>query len=315
MRLNLPIAFASLLLSVMLWFVVYAQSVPAPDTITPPATLDGLDSERFFVRKPPVDVRLDVTGSAERIKAIRAESVVAYIDLSRARAGAHDYPVSVSPAWVAKHLIKERPTVRIEIEPVAQREVAVEGVVKGALRDATLGIADRRFSPQKVTVIGPESEVASVKEVRAYFDLSRIDPLRPQTQESETVPLDAKGGRPAHVRTQPSVVVNYFKLVVTPATKPAQVVPDLDVTYNPSVLPEGWRVEPKTVLLSGKPALLANVSKVPTQILRARDLARTRTFTVRLVPPAGTRIVGSSLVQVTVLTRPAPKAKSEPASP
>ena len=311
MRLNLPIAFASLLLSIMLWLVVYAQNVTAPDTIAASATLDGLDASRFFVRKPPNEVRLDVKGPADRIKEMRAETITAYIDLSRPESGLHDYPVSISPAWVARFLVKPRPTARVQIERVSEREIAVTGFVKGSLRDPTLQITGRRFSPLSVMVRGPESEVSGIEEVRAYFDLSKIDPLHPDTQESELVPLDRRGGRPEHVRTSPAVVVNYFKLVVTPATKPAQVVPDLDVTYDPAVLPDGWSVDPKSVVLRGKPSVLANVSKIPTQIVRARGLGRTRTYTVRLLPPAGTTVVGSSEVGVTVLVRPGPTPRQE----
>lgn len=310
MKFNIPIALASLLLSVMLWLVVYAQNVPEPDTLTAPLTADGLDDGHYFVRSAPTDVRLLVSGPADRIKEMRDETITAYVDLSSPREGKYDYPITVSPAWVSRYLIKARPTARVEIERMGEREVPITRLVKGSLRDANLKLVEQRFSPRTVIVRGPESEVAAVTEVRAYFDLTKINPLDPQTQESDTIPMDRRGNRPAHIRTTPSVVVNYFKIVVPAVTKPAQVVPDLDVTYSSDVLPDGYRLDPKTVALSGTPAVLANVSKIPTEIVRARDLSRTQTFRARLLPPKGTKLVGPNTIEVTLLVRPGPTPRS-----
>lgn len=310
MKPNLPIAFASLLLSLMLWFVVFAQNLPEPSTLNAPIAIDGLDDGRFFIRKAPTDVRLAFSGPAERIKTMREERVTASVDLSQPEPGTHNYPVSLSPAWVGKYLLGPRPTASVQIERIASRSVPVTSVVKGTLRDPNLQIIEKHLSPQRVTVRGPESEVSAIDEVRAYLDLSSIDPSRPDPQEAELVPLDGRGGRPQHVRTIPSVVVNYFSIGASPSTKLAQVVPDLDVTYDPSVLPDGYRLKPDTVSLAGKPAVLANVSKVPTETVHARRITGTSTFKVRLLAPGGTSVVGSTLVEVTVLVRPAPVLRS-----
>ena len=86
------------------------------------------------------------------------------------------------------------------------------------------------------------------------------------------------------------------------------VLPGLDVAYDSSVRGNGYRIDPPSVDLRGKPAALANVSKVYTNPVRVRGLAHDRTVRVRLVAPEGTKIVGSGEVSVTFFVLPAPVA-------
>lgn len=314
MKVNIPIALASLALSIMLWMVVYAQNAPIPVTIEAPVTLDGIDDSHLFVRKSPTALRLVVNGSADRLRTLRDERVTATVDLSRAKAGDHDYPVTISPAWVTGLLVEGRPNARVAIEEMSSRVVPVMMEGKGQLRDENLRIVTNKLSPGQVTVRGPESEVQTVREARAFLDLSQIDPLQPGPQESEVVPLDSRGGRPQHVRTSPSVVLIYYKVNAVPSDKLAQVVPDIRVDYAQGVLPDGYVREPENVTITGKPLTVANVSKVPTEPITVKNLAKTQTFRVKVLPPAGTEVVGSPYVKVTVRVRPDPAAK-KPADP
>lgn len=296
----------------MLWFVVYSQNAPRPDIINAPLSLDGLDDSRSFVRKYPNDVRLVVSAPADRIQAMHDERVTASVDLSQPAPGTHDYPVVLSPAWVTEY-VDAKPTARLTIEPMANRVVPVYRMEKGKLRDQDLQLTNKRTSPSQVTVRGPESEVSTVVEARAYLDLSEIDPLNTQPQESEVVPLDRRGNRPQHVRTTPAVVVHFFSIGASPGLKVATVVPDLDVSYDPSVIPNGYDLNPKVVNLTGKPAALINVSKVPTQRIRLQKLSTNRTIRVRLIAPPGTEILGPKTVDVTLKVLPGAKPSTTPA--
>ncbi|GEM_PF-3348129 len=313
MRFNVPIGLASLMLSIMLWFVVYAQTVPEPIPLRATLALDGLNDARFFVRKAPADVRLDVSAPVERAKELRDQQISASVDLSEPKEGTHDYPVAITPSWVVRFLSGTRPMARITIESVDSRTMDVTSVVKGSLRDSNLRINEKRVLPQQVTISGPASEVAAIREARVYLDLSLVDPRQPEYQEAEVIPLDTKETRPPHVHVSPTRVINSFSVGPSPSTKLASVVPDLSgVTYASSVLPDGYRLDPETITLAGKPALLANVSKAPTEVVHARGLTKTRTFRVKLVAPAGTVIVGPDTVNVTVRTVPAQPPKTEP---
>jgi YbbR domain-containing protein len=252
-----------------------------------------------------------VSAPAERIRQMREDRVTASVDLSKPVTGVHEYPVSLSPAWVAKY-IDGRPTVRLTIEAMDSRTLPITRVEKGVLRDSNLQIFNKRMSPKEVTVRGPESEVATVVVARAFLDLSEIDPLNTQPQEAEVVPLDRRGNRPQHVHTTPNNVVHFFSIGASPSTKVATVVPDLSVTYASNVLPNGYDIDPKTVSLAGRPVDLANVSKVPTETIRITGLAQTRSFKVRLLAPEGTNIVGPPTVSVTVKVRPGPKTTVQP---
>ena len=315
MKTNVPIAFASLILSVMLWFVVYVQNVPEPIPVRAAVALDGLNDTRFFVRKAPADLRFDVSAPADRAKELGEQQVVVSVDLSDAREGVHDYPVAISPSWVVRYLSGQRPTVRIGIEPISRRSIAVNSVVKGTLSDPNLRLNLKRVVPEEVVLSGPESEVASIREARVYLDLSRVNPNRPESQETDVIPLDRNETRPPNVHVYPDRVVNFVSVGPSPSTKIASIVPDLSgVTYDATVTSNGYDLEPKTVAIAGKPAVLANVSKVPTSIITARGLTKDRTLSIRLIAPAGTMIVGPDTVKVTLLTRPSTPPRTEPAT-
>ena len=312
MKTNVPIALASVFLSIMLWFVVYVQNVPEPIPVRAIIAYDGLNDALFFVRKAPVDLRLDVSMPAERAKELADQQVVASVDLSDPQKGTHDYPVAISPAWVARYLSGPRPVVRVVLEPIARRTMAVNAVVKGTLSDPNLRLNEKHALPEEVTLYGPESEVASVREARVYLDLSQVNPSNPGTQESDVIPLDRNGIRPAHVRTDPERVVQSASIGPSPSTKVASIVPDLSgVTYDPSVTANGYDLVPRTITIAGKPGVLANVSKVPTAIINATGIQGDKTLTVRLIAPAGTMIVGNESVKVTILTVPSATPRTE----
>ena len=301
---NVPIALASLLLSVMLWFVVFVQNRPEPRPVSASLALDGLDEARLFVKKAPTAVRLSFNAPPDRLK---DETITAALDLSGALVGTHDYPVVVFPAGLRQYLEDPHPRARVTLEAIDAQSLPVTSVVKGAMRDRNLLLKSRTLSPQRVVVRGPADEVKSVVEVRAYVDLAGIDAVDQSPQESELVPLDARGARPPHVRVTPSMAVSTFKLVAAEATKLAEVVPDLSgVSFAPGFIPDGYRLDPFVVNLRGKPAILANVSKVPTAVVRLRGLDRTRTARVRLLAPDGTGIVERPEADVTVRVRRAP---------
>ncbi len=304
---NWPIALASLTVSVMLWFVVYAQSVPDPKTVRAPLTVDGLDRSRFFLRELPNDVRLTVNAPADRANDLVEERVTASVDLSNPRNGTHDYPVTVSPDWVRRYIGDARLTARVTIEPMESRTMRITHKVKGSLPDANLQLVSSRIAPEKAEVIGPASEVETVSTVQAFLDLSAISAVDGKPQESKLIVLDDRGVRPQDVQTSPMYAQFTYKIDAAETTKPVTVVlPELDVSYDASVRGNGYRIYPPSVNLRGKPAVLTNVSKLYTEHVRARNLARDRTVRVRLVPPQGTEIVGPKEVSVTYLVLPAP---------
>ena len=305
---NWPIALASLTLSIMLWFVVYAQNVPAPQNVRAPLTVDGLNDRSFFVRKIPNDVRLVVNAPADRAKDLAQERVTAAVDLSEPREGLHDYPLMVSPDWVRRYLQDSTPTVRVEIERVATRSLPITSVVKGALSDRNIQVVRRVLSPRQATLYGPASEVDAVREVRAYLDLSAISAVNQEPQESDLVPLDDRGGRPQDVQTTPRIALYTFKLDAAERTQPTAVRVNVDdVTYDPSVVGNGIRVDPPSVDIKGKPDALSRVDQIQAAPIHAHGITRDRTFRVKLIPPRGTTLVGPKEVSVTILVLPAPK--------
>jgi len=310
---NLPIAFASVLLSVMLWFVVYVQNVPEPIPLRATLALDGVNETKFFVRKVPSDIRLDVAMTAEKAKELGDQQVTASVDLSDPKEGTNEYPVAISPSWVVGFLSGSRPTARITIEKTDRHSLPVRIIVMGALSDPKLRLNETRALPPKVMVSGPATEVGMVRELRAYLDLSQIDVHHNEYQQIDVVPIDANGVRPQHLKVSPEAVVASVSFGPSPSTKVASVVPDLaDVSYDTTVVKaNGYALEPDTVVLSGNPAVLANVSKVPTEIVHANGLKADRTLSIRLIAPAGTQIVGSDRVRLTLRTLPAPKPRTE----
>jgi len=169
-KVNVPIAFLSLVTSVLLWASVYNNSNPKLEKKDFVAALQpgNLDQRRFVISEIPADLTLTLTGNRDQLKAL---SPYAIVDLSMASAGVKSYPVVIFPASVREFVFSSSITARVTIENVTTKSFNVIGTHTGISPDGKQ-IESLVIFPKKVFVTGPEALVAKVATVQVAIDYS-----------------------------------------------------------------------------------------------------------------------------------------------
>ena len=192
----------ALVITLGLWYAVTTQRAPAQMRLRA-VQLDFILPEGVEIGNDPVD-EVDVTleGSQGKLAELNARNLVARADLADLRTG--DRVLRLTDANVTMDLpegvrivgINPR-SLTLHLEPLVEREVAVEARFEGAPPEGFARGAVQ-VSPASVRVRGPESHVASV--ARAYTETVSLAGQRetlvlPQVAvdiaDHKVVPLDA----------------------------------------------------------------------------------------------------------------------------
>lgn len=306
---NLPIAAASLGLSVLLWMVVYTNSPTAnqPVSFTAPLVAQGVEERRFAVTKIDPNVRFSAIGDINRLTAVRRDGVTATVDLSNATPGTATYPVRLSPPWLTDIVVNRPLTVRVTIEPIARKTLPVTLDTVGRLRDDNLALSQSPLEPSEIVLTGPESAVRRTTKALVTLDLGEVDPNAPREATLPVRLADADGNlvSGARVVAEPPTVLATPVLSLAPAEKTVLVSPIFEGTPAAGFAPSGYRLDPEQITLRGDASLLAQTSKVFTEPISVRGVRSDLSVRVRLRIPPGTRLVeGRETVRVRYLVRP-----------
>lgn len=189
-KVNVPIAFLSLVTSVLLWASVYSSSIPKFEKkdVVAPLQPGNLDQRRFVITEIPTEMTLTLTGNRDQLKTV---SPYAIVDLSMATPGNNSYPVVIFPASVRELLLTNGLTTRIKIVALTKKIFEVKGVYNGVSPDGRLAESLDIF-PKKVYVTGPEEAVARVATVQVLVDYSAAA-VSTEGIEVEAKALDSAG--------------------------------------------------------------------------------------------------------------------------
>jgi YbbR domain-containing protein len=181
--------------------------------------------------------------------------VTAKVDLSNLGAGTHTLSVQVQITAHLVRLVSQVPEqLTITLDSIASQEFPVNLIVTG---NPLIGYQAQtpQISPTQVTVTGPESLIAKVKQVRATLDITNIN----QTLIRDEVPvlLDGEGNivtgltmSPETVTvTQPITLLGGYRYLIVRAITQGQVASGYQVT-NIFVSPVG------VVVFSSNPELV-----------------------------------------------------------
>jgi YbbR domain-containing protein len=290
-QINMSILVMSLFLSVMLWLIVYSQTVPAqtPQTFWPKVRAEGLNEDELFVRSMQETIPITLQGPEARMRQVReaAEAPFAVVDLSGARPGRLYYPVQIYPEFVRPLLVNPDLQVQVEIEAVTDRTMRVRGDTRGELPEATLKLDALELEPQEVVVEGPRSEVDAATTARAVLDLGRVTPgaRTPYTVDVEV--LDSRGRPLPNVRIAPPFVSVTPVLSAAPEERRLVVVPSFSGQPASGYLVTDFTLDPPQVLVRGRSMILAGTTTVETSPIDLAGLRQTRTFTATLRFPQG----------------------------
>lgn len=303
-RINIALALSSLLLSCILWSVVFSQNVKNQVRVFPvPLEISALDS-KFAVVKMPEEVSVSVTTTEERLNKLANIKLTAFVDLSRASVGTRSYPVRVFPIAFQEAVGDQALTARVEIEQISERTLPVTIDTAGELQDPALKVESIFADPASVKIYGPRSEINKAQLVRGLLNLDQVSPGANRTY---SVYLEALGpdSRPLpNVKTEPIFARISVTLGAAPEEKQVIIVPTLDGQPANGFSVTNTRVEPTQITLRGNSLALARMSRVFTNSINLKDLKADKTVMLSLKLPTGTRAVGPAQVKVTVEIRP-----------
>ncbi|WP_420595271.1 YbbR-like domain-containing protein [Deinococcus sp.] len=286
---NLPQKLLALALASVVWFVAtqdrratvlqtYEVALEVRDTT-------GGNERRAISNLTPATVRVTLSGSRQRLGAVNASDIAAYVDVTDASNGQFSRTVRVIGPDNARS-IKVAPTIaRGRIDAEASRTQPVILSITSSPGDS---LPRYLLSPRQVTVSGPSQQVDTVdRVVTVPMSLGQGD-----QREARLMALSAEGV-PVDVQLQPaSVTVTR----IDSGTLPIRSVP-----VRLSSPPDGLKVtssniEPSTVRLIGPADIIAGIGNVTAELnYRAGTFSAQPTFNL----PDGVRSLDRVTVQVT----------------
>jgi YbbR domain-containing protein len=308
---NIPFMFFSVVISLMLWLIVFAQDLPKNDSITLRVAFPNLDTQEWYVDQnhTPVDVSLKFSGTAEDLEKIRYAKPTIDVDISNPREGTYRYPAELNPNGYKDQLINKAILVQVTLEKVITKTVPVKVKQEGSLSDSNLTVTP---VPAKdiARVTGPRSMIDQVTNCQAWFNLSDVDPLKPVPLSAPLVAMNDAGTPFREVRIDPVTIAIASNVSAAPVTKLVLVVPKVVGRPASGYLPKDYTWEPKTVELTGDPQILARTTTVETDPVDVSGLTGDRTFRTRLRIPSGLQSTHGRRVSVTYWVTPDPSLRS-----
>lgn len=304
------ILVVSTLLSLLLWLQVTAQVDPVMQREIPVAVdFDNLP-ETLMPTRAPQTVTVIAEGPAKGLDQINAKDLVAVIDLASSRQGTYRYPVQLrAPARGPVTFSLRRQTESISVAKVMRSERAVEVEERG-LRPADLEYGGSTVQPERVSIIGPDTEVPLVQKVRAFLDLSRI---KPGVSYQLDVEVLGAGNKPMpNVRAEPAKVTVLPAVGAAPSNSNFLIVPKWkgEPAFGFEVL--RYQLKPNQVLLSGEVSVLAGIVRVETEPIDITGLKSSSWLEARIKVPPGAK---SSLKAIQVFVEISQSQQPEAGSP
>ena len=166
-KVNLPIAFLSLVTSSLLWASVYNAAHKRPDTkeLTASLQINNLDHHNFAVTEYPATVSVSVAGNINQIKNVTPYAIA---NLSGATAGTKTYPVTIVPNSV-RDLVVGSITAQIKVEDVTTKSLEIKPSFTGGLPPGK-SVSSIEIFPKRIYITGPSSDVRRVDSVQVHID-------------------------------------------------------------------------------------------------------------------------------------------------
>ncbi len=297
----------SCLLAFIVWLFAIDQENPLnreeyqePILIAVRGMDDGLQSLQNLTNRTTT---LTLRAPQRTLESLHANDFSAVIDLTGLAAGSHEVPVHVTTLNPDVDIIALQPRqLRVQLEPVISKVVPVQVEV---MDSPAFGYDWQTplVEPEKVEVIGPQTQVEQVRSVvaevflrNAKSQVERIRPLSPQNAQNLEV---------ERVKVEPVTARIFVPVVQPPGRKEVVVRVQPNGAPAPSYRLTGVKVEPLTIVLVGSPNVLREVpgyvETFPLSIEGATGEVRKR---LPLVLPENTLTLEEDSVLVTVGVAP-----------
>ena len=306
-RINIPIAIASLAISLLLFVIVLPNWMlrrVRPFTVMLTSVPYGFDSKHFYIDKQPTAIVVHANVSDQEYEQLSG-SATAEANLIDAQPGTHSYPVSIYPDKFRKLVQEQNPQVSFTLEALKSHLVPIVVIGTGKPKDPTQIVENIKPEIRMATIDGPESSINRVVSATASVKLESLDPHSPQ-QMAELVPVDAKDAPVDHVDIHPVQVLVTGQFSLSPQQKQVFV----EASFDDHELPPGYQVknyfvEPKRAIATGSGLGLSRLGgTVRTEKIDVSKVTRSQTL---LVPIKNTGMGVSfepASVRVTIIVEP-----------
>jgi YbbR domain-containing protein len=302
---NVPIALWSLLLSFLLWFVVFpAHLSRRAQKFVLELRYIGLNQHELHLSKIPNQITVSAKVSNDEYNAIIAKGPYAEIDLANAKAGSNTIStISIYPSDLQQK-VSEISKVTVLLERMRKNEVIVTTAAVGKLSDPGLIVDDIVSETKRVLVEGPESLVGRVSYAQANLKLDMVDPHSNDPVEVILEPFDASHHLVGDVELHPSKVLVMPKLMQSPQSKQVFVEAQFIGKVPEGFMVQSYNVEPDRVTAIGPSRFLKRFNKVVTEPIDVSQLTSTQTLTAKVQEPAGLTGLDTKEVKVTITITP-----------
>lgn len=314
---DLPLKLTAVLIALIFW-VVSILSAPATEIVRefpgrvaverPDAVPAG-----YVVQGQLGDVSVRLKGTEAALANVLASDLHATLNIQAAdvhNSEPQDVPVLVKVATDVKVESLAPATVRVRIEPITSRDVAVQARFANSPPAGTFA-GDPAITPSQVRVSGAASQVARIAAL--YATVGFGDAVTDLVQSVQPRGVDASGATIDGLTVDPAVVQLTVPVLPTATTRTVPVVP----AVRGSVAAGYWitRVtsDPTVVTVRGEGAALSTIDQVVTAPIDVSGLGADRSFLVALLLPAeGTSLVKAAEATVTVSVAPLIGSRSFP---
>jgi YbbR domain-containing protein len=303
---NIPIALLALFLSVGLWIHVESQADRAPQSnfIDVPLSLQNLDRTQWSADAPRT-IKAQVSGDPDSIRALANSSqLMATVDLTAVQRGRTAYPVVLTNPDPRVQVTPLNRRVLISIERIIRRAFTVTVETRGQLPIPSLTYSESLVSPEKIVLIGSESEIERVKKVRAMLDLANVEPQKDYSIVVE--PLDERDRPIPGIEMDPPSVFVRPALMAKPQEKAVLINPNFQghVAYGYRVT--GYEMDPNQVFIRGSSINISRITSVETRPISIEGLKQSTVLSAPLALPEGITLAKDRAISVRVIIEPVP---------
>jgi YbbR domain-containing protein len=286
-------ALFAVALAILLYFVALSETNPAdqrdlgsPVPVQPVNVPSGL-----VITTPPPPVRLRVTAPQNVFSRLRTDSFTAQVDVSGARPGDNDLPITVTTTDPEVRAVQPEPaTVRLHLEEVREQVLPVR-VNSTGQPPPGYQVGTPSVDPARITVAGPASYVSRATE--AVVDVS-VDRLTVSINGVYTPRIvDERGNdlKDLNLRATPPAVTVQVPITQQTQYKEVGVRPVVQGQPAPGYALQPLEVNPPAATLVGDPTGLEAASFIDTAPIDITGISTTIVRSVALQPPARTLLL------------------------
>ncbi len=282
---NIGIKVFCLVLSSILWLYIFMtqNSIAKFPTKIPVKPLNV--AENLVPVLNNTGIEINISAEAGTWSRLSSSSFSAYVDLSGYTAGTYEVPVSVTSSVFGVTVVNKNPDkIMVTLEPVVEKEVAVDQKVEGELSTGYV-ISSVNFSPAKVKIKGQKNLVNNINKVSALIKLSGQ-----KTSYKEKFPVyayDSSNNILESIQIEPKEVEGEVTIAKGSNVKSVGVVPTLTGNPRENYIVKKVIINPSIVDVSGNGANFENLRFINTQDINIEDISQKTEYKIKLKLPEG----------------------------